>query len=295
MVQGSSRKVALATLISVDICRARASAAWSPTELPSRTLPCRPTVPLANSIASSRLVLPDRYGPTRATQRGALGIDSSTKSGQGRRGRAALRLDRIVARPSGGGNRNLESGPHRTRSSCAIIVREAESRQSCRPGEGRDPLFSVSGADWWVPAFAGTADLKLFQGVAGALDAGAGVAQLLGRGRVGDAEMRREAKRLAMHDRDALGFEQIAREILVAGDHRALRRPLPESSSAVRIDVERALRPRAVETGHLVQQLDYEIAPLLEHLGVLRDEILRSRECLDRRRLADRTGVGGRV
>src|SRR2546428_2521614 len=75
IVQGSPRKVALATLISVDIWRARASAAWSPTELPSRTLPCRLVVPLANSMASSRLVLPDRYGPTSATQRGALGIE----------------------------------------------------------------------------------------------------------------------------------------------------------------------------------------------------------------------------
>src|SRR5438270_9994712 len=158
----------------------------------------------SSDLASSRLVLPDRYGPTRATQRGALGIDSSTKSGQGRRGLAALSLDRIVARPSGGGNRNLESGPHRSRSSSAVTVREAEPQQGCRPGKGRDPFFSVSGADWWVPAFPTdqvrglkahvTTDLKLFQGAAGALDAGAGVAQLLGRGRVGDAEMRREAK-----------------------------------------------------------------------------------------------------
>src|SRR2546428_1546409 len=75
IVQGSPRKVALATLISVDIWRARASAAWSQTALPSRTLPRRPVVPLANSMASSRLVLPDRYGPTSATQRGALGIE----------------------------------------------------------------------------------------------------------------------------------------------------------------------------------------------------------------------------
>src|SRR5204863_6112853 len=264
IVQGSSRKVALATLISVDICRARASAAWSPTELPSRTLPCRPTVPLANSIASSRLVLPDRYGPTRATQRGALGIDSSTKSGQGRRGLAALSLDRIVARPSGGGNRNLESGPHRSRSSSAVTVSEAEPQQGCRPGKGRDPLFSVSGADWWVPAFAGTADLKLFQGVAGALDAGAGVAQLLGRGRVGDAEMRREAKRLAMHDRDALGFEQVAREIFVAVDPHALRRLLTDEAGAGRVDVERPLRPRAMPSRQRVQQIDAKVAPLLE-------------------------------
>src|SRR3977135_1880757 len=91
IVQGSSRKVVLATLISVDIWRARASAAWSPTELPSRTLPCRLVVPLANSIPSSRLVLPDRYGPTSATQRGALGIEDPPQSGHGRhRGPAAL-------------------------------------------------------------------------------------------------------------------------------------------------------------------------------------------------------------
>src|SRR5947208_11737311 len=107
MVQGSSRKVALATLISVDICRARASAAWSPTELPSRTLPCRPVVPLANSIASSRLVLPDKYGPTSATQRGALGIDILHKSGHGRHGARRPSMDRIVARRPEGGNRNL--------------------------------------------------------------------------------------------------------------------------------------------------------------------------------------------
>src|SRR5207302_10826761 len=81
IVHGSPRKVALATLISVDIWRARASAAWSPTELPSRTLPCRLVVPLANSMASSRLVLPDRYGPTSATQRGALGIEILHKTG----------------------------------------------------------------------------------------------------------------------------------------------------------------------------------------------------------------------
>src|SRR5947207_12382284 len=99
-VQGSSRKVALATFISVDIWRARASAEWSPTELPSRTLPRRLVVPLADSIASSRLVLPERYGPTSATQRGALGIEILHKSGQGRhRGPAALYGPDRGARP----------------------------------------------------------------------------------------------------------------------------------------------------------------------------------------------------
>src|SRR5438270_8988310 len=79
MVQGSSRNFASATLSSVDICRARASATWSPTVVPSRTLPRRGMLPPANSSASISVVLPDRYGPTRATQRwpAALGIGIS--------------------------------------------------------------------------------------------------------------------------------------------------------------------------------------------------------------------------
>src|SRR3954471_12778493 len=83
--------------------RARASGVWSPTELPSRTLPRRLVVPLANSSASSRVVLPERYGPTRATTRGALGIGgSSTIRGTAASIATAL-YDRIVARPPGGG------------------------------------------------------------------------------------------------------------------------------------------------------------------------------------------------
>src|ERR1051325_6843827 len=83
--------------------RARASGAWSPTELPSRTLPRRLVVPLANSSASSSVVLPERYGPTRATTRGALGIGgSSTIRGTAASIATAL-YDRIVARPPGGG------------------------------------------------------------------------------------------------------------------------------------------------------------------------------------------------
>ena len=86
--------------------------------------------------------------------------------------------------------------------------------------------------------------------------------------------MRRETKRRAMHDRDALGFEQIAHEIFVAVDPRALRRLLTDEAGAGRVDVERALRPRAVETGHLVQQIDDEIARLkLETMGITIDQL----------------------
>src|SRR5712672_3533077 len=123
IVQGSSRKVVLATLISVDIWRARASAAWSPTELPSRTLPCRLVVPLANSIPSSKLVLPDRYGPTSATQRGALGIEDPPQSGHGRhRGPAAL------------------SGPDR-----GARLALAAFRQAPRRHERHEVLFGTAG------------------------------------------------------------------------------------------------------------------------------------------------------
>src|SRR5205807_1432791 len=36
------------------------------------------------------------------------------------------------------------------------LIGRAPSRPQCRPGESRDPLFSVSESDRWVPAFAGT-------------------------------------------------------------------------------------------------------------------------------------------
>ena len=48
----------------------------------------------------------------------------------------------------------------------------------------------------------------LAQRLAGALDAGAGLAQRLGRGGVGDAEEGRQAEGRALHRRDALGFQR---------------------------------------------------------------------------------------
>src|SRR3954447_2428092 len=83
--------------------RARASGVWSPTELPSRTLPRRLVVPLANSNDSSSVVLPDRYGPTRATTRGALGIGDPPQIRGAAASAAAAVYDRIVARRFGGG------------------------------------------------------------------------------------------------------------------------------------------------------------------------------------------------
>src|SRR5438128_1550384 len=107
--------------------------------------------------------------------------------------------------------------------------------------------------------------------------------------------MRRQAESLAMHDRDPLGLEQVAREILVILDLATLRGALADQPGTGGIDVERALGSWAMQPRDLVQQIDDEVAPLLEYRGVLRDEVLRPVERLDRRRLADRARVGGRV
>src|SRR5260370_20561206 len=263
MVQGSSRNFASATLSSVDICRARASATWSPTVLPSRTLPRRGMLPPANSRASINVVLPDRYGPTRATQRwpAALGMGISIRSVSavpayvigGRRG---FSLSWIVARAPDRGNRNLVG----------------------RQPTGHSSRFGGAG---------------LAERAAGAVNAGAGLAQFLGRGGVGDAEMRRQPKRRAMHDRHALGFEQITSEILVILDRVALGGALADQAGAGRIDIKRACRPRAMEARHPVKRIDDEVAPVLEHGGVPRDEILRPIERLDPRGLADRPRLSG--
>ena len=60
----------------------------------------------------------------------------------------------------------------------------------------------------------------LAQAAAEALDAGAGFRQRLGRGRVGDAEVRGQAKGLALHRRDADAFQQ-----RVVGETLEVRRP----------------------------------------------------------------------
>ena len=59
-VQRSPRNSVEAALTSTLILRARASAALSPTVLPSRAEPLRPTAPVAKSRLSSSVVLPVR-------------------------------------------------------------------------------------------------------------------------------------------------------------------------------------------------------------------------------------------
>ena len=134
---------------------------------------------------------------------------------------------------------------------------------------------------------------KVAQRSAGALDAAAGFLEDIGRGGVGDAEGRTLAERRALHHRQALGLEQVVHEVGVVLDHLAVRRLLADRAGARRIDVERALRPRALEALGLVQHRHDQVAALLEHRDVLGDEIGRAVERRHRRRLADRAGVRG--
>ena len=72
-VQLSSMNFVDATVGSTLIWRARAAGEWSPTVLPSLTEPLRGIAPVTDSRLSSNVVLPLRYGPTRAAQRGPDG------------------------------------------------------------------------------------------------------------------------------------------------------------------------------------------------------------------------------
>src|SRR3546814_7515698 len=70
---------------------------------------------------------------------------------------------------------------------------------------------------------------------------------------------------------------------------------LADAAGAGGIDIEGALRLVAVDARAGVQHLDHHVAALPERLGALRDEGLGAVQRLDRRRLADRRGVGGRL
>src|SRR5438132_2401860 len=120
---------------------------------------------------------------------------------------------------------------------------------------------------------AALASFGLSQIAAEALDAAAGLFEVLGLGRVGDAERRPEAERRTLHHRNAFGLEQLGDEILIVAELLAVRRSLADRAGAGRIDVERALGARALDAVRLVEHRDAEVAPFLEDLVVLRDEI----------------------
>src|SRR5690242_16605671 len=72
-VQLSSMNLAVATVGSTLICRDRAAGEESPTVVPSLADPLRGIAPVTQSRLSSSEVLPLRYGPTSAAQRGPDG------------------------------------------------------------------------------------------------------------------------------------------------------------------------------------------------------------------------------
>src|SRR6516164_6447290 len=131
----------------------------------------------------------------------------------------------------------------------------------------------------------------LIQACAEALDAAAGLFELLSRCCVGDAEIGRQAEGRAVNNGDALFFQERRHYILVSLERLALSRGLADQTRAGRIDVERALRRRALDAFRLVQHGDDEIAPLFEALRALLQEILRPVQRLDAGPLADARGV----
>src|SRR6266851_8026746 len=128
-----------------------------------------------------------------------------------------------------------------------------------------------------------------------ALDALAGVLQRRGGGGVGNAEGRAVTERRSLHHRDAFRFQELGDEILVGLERLAGRRLLADRAGAGRKHVERALRLRADDALRVVEHGDAEVAPLLEDPVVLRDEVLRPVERLDRGPLRDRGRVRGRL
>src|SRR6202011_2753763 len=137
--------------------------------------------------------------------------------------------------------------------------------------------------------------LGVSQVAAKALDAFAGVFEIGGLGGVGDPERRAKPERRALHHGDALRLQELGDEILVVADHLAGRRSLADGTGAGRIDVEGALRPRAIDALGLIEHRDHEIAALLEHLVVHWNEILRTVQRFDRGPLRDRRRVRGRL
>src|SRR5690606_4025663 len=99
------------------------------------------------------------------------------------------------------------------------------------------------------------------QAGAEALDALAGIRQLVYGCRIGDAEEGRETECRAMHNGNAFRLDQREREVFVALDHLAIRRCLADAAFAGRIDIEGTLGRRAFQTLRLIEHGDDKVAP----------------------------------
>src|SRR2546430_9144899 len=111
-----------------------------------------------------------------------------------------------------------------------------------------------------------TAEYGSAQVAAEALDPAAGLFEVLGLGRIGNAERRRRAEGRALHHRDAFRLQQLGDEILVGLELLARWRRSADRARARGIHVERAVGFRAVDAAGLVEHGHHEIAALPEHL-----------------------------
>src|SRR5439155_9679202 len=107
---------------------------------------------------------------------------------------------------------------------------------------------------------------------AGAVDAPAGLAQYLRRGRVGNTEMRRQAERRAVHHRHPRLLQQIANKILVTRDGLAGGGLLADDAGTRGVHVKGTLGARTEKTRHAIEHIDDEVPPFLEAAVVDRDE-----------------------
>src|ERR1700754_11953 len=122
---------------------------------------------------------------------------------------------------------------------------------------------------WWArrkSAFAHHTRTALSQIAAKTLDALAGLFEVGGFGGVGNPECRPKSERRTLHHRDAFGLQQLRDEVLVVFDHLAVWRGLADGAGAGRVDIERALGPRARNALGLVEHRHHEVAALLERL-----------------------------
>src|SRR3954454_14937758 len=91
-----------------------------------------------------------------------------------------------------------------------------------------------------------------FQVAAETLDATAGLLHVLGLGRVGDAKRGTETEGSALHHCHALGLQQLRHEVLVGDELVAAGRRPADGAGTGRVNIERALRLRALDAARLV-------------------------------------------
>ena len=105
--------------------------------------------------------------------------------------------------------------------------------------------------------------------------------------------MRRQTKRGTVNHGDTLRIEQIVDHVFIVIEDRARWCFRAQQTRATGVNVERAFRRVAMQTRRVIKHFHHQVAALLEHRIVLRDEILWAIQGFDCRRLADGRRVRG--